>query len=101
MIVMDNVRVFLSTLIFVLGCYLLIFLYWDGFNFFILAGAIVSFCVAHYLLPKDRRKNDERFEFLDLLELIIDIPFSVIEFFFKFIGRLFKGKDGVDFDLDL
>lgn len=95
---MNEIRMILSVITFLLGCYLIFDLFNAGFNFFILSGAILSFILAHYLWPKNMKKGDDEGHWvLDLIEFIVDIPFRSVAYILRSIGR----KSGSDLDLDI
>ena len=97
---MDSIRILSSLLAFCTGCYLIYDLFSVGFNVYIFLGIFVSFILAHYLWPQDRNKKDEDFDLLDIVEIIVDLPFKTFSQIIRSLGRSGRDSDGIDFDID-
>ena len=97
---METLREFLATFIFTLGVYF-IFVMFGGFQWYFLLGCIICFVLAYFVWPsKTRGQRVQDNLFLDILELIIELPVEMFLWFIRLFGRLFSKKDG-GFDLDL
>jgi multisubunit Na+/H+ antiporter MnhE subunit len=96
---MDLVRIILSIAVFIVGLYLIVDLVVQGFAFAVLVGAVVSFLLAHILWPELERKNDDKLYLVDIIELVIQLPYNLLLTFLRGIGRI--AKDGGDTGLDL
>jgi len=96
---MDELRTLLAFAFFLAGCYFAYLLLTLGFDFSIMAACLVSFLIAHFIIPKDRKKREAAWDLLDMLELLSDLPYQCCAAIFRFLGRIFGGKDGIDIDL--
>lgn len=67
---MELLRIILSILLFVFGCYFLYDLFITGFDLLILLLVPISFYGAYLLSPKDREKND----WVDIVGEVIEFP---------------------------
>lgn len=93
---MDELRLMIALLCFMVGIYLVYDLFSTGFSFTVLAAAIGLFVFSHYIKPK-KTIDDDWSMFWDLLDFIVDIPFKAISLFLRGLGRLSKGDmDGID-----
>jgi len=90
---MNQIRVFLSILIFSVCCYLIIDLFITGFDGLVLCSSLIGFVITHYLWPT---KPNEEEEWYDIFEAVIDFPYRCISIFLRGIGRAAKDSD-VDF----
>jgi len=85
----DYIRLCFSLFLFILGGYLAWDLYASGFNLAVLIFCILSFVTAHFVKPKSR---DDDFWFLDALEFVIDMPYSMLVGLIRF-GRHIRDVD--------
>jgi hypothetical protein len=69
-----------------------------GFNIYTFLCVFVSFILAHYLWPRNRHKNDKDFDILDIVEIIVDLPFKTISQLIRAVGKSGPNDDGFDFD---
>ncbi|NVJ59624.1 MAG: hypothetical protein HWE27_04495 [Gammaproteobacteria bacterium] len=96
---MKEVRMILAILAFLFGVFLILDLIINGFDFLVLVASLLSLICTHYIKPKDLKGQ---YDYLDpvveILDVVLDIPFKIISIFFRGIGR--SGKDDV-VDLDL
>ena len=93
-------RMILAILVFLLGCYLIYDMVAQGFSWLVLAAVVTSFVVANLLWPKGRKENDaveNSLEFVDVIEILITLPFRAFALFLRTIGRVGKDIDGADF----
>ncbi|MDX1453264.1 MAG: hypothetical protein R3183_11955 [Oleiphilaceae bacterium] len=94
------IREMLACLIFLVGLVWVIESITDGFmmtQFFL---GLLCLLGAHFVWPgKLRHQSDERKRFLDWLEVLIELPFEILAWLFRVLGRLLGGKgDGIDID---
>ncbi|KXI29167.1 hypothetical protein AX660_13530 [Paraglaciecola hydrolytica] len=91
---MNSLRVFLSSLIFILSCYFLIDLLLYGFDWLLLLCSLVGFVCAHYLWPP---KHDDETSWYDTVEVVIEFPFRAIALLLRGLAKIFKNADsGLD-----
>jgi hypothetical protein len=93
---MDGIRLALALLLFCVGAYLVWDLFSTGFNVVVLAASLACFILAHYIKPNTKDSHDT--SLVDVLDLIIDIPFRTISVLLRAVGRPFK-NDISDVDL--
>lgn len=94
---MATIRYILAIACFCLGLYLVYDLFANGFDWMILLATIASFVIAHAIKPKadDHSTSD----FLDILDLVIELPFRSVALLIRSLGAVFRrGSDGIDFD---
>jgi membrane protein implicated in regulation of membrane protease activity len=96
---MDFVRIVLSIAAFIIGFYLIVDLVVEGFDFAVLICAVVSFLLAHVLWPEHERKDDDKLYLIDIIELVVQLPYNLVVTILRGIGRI--AKDGGDTGLDL
>jgi len=99
---MEALKAVLATLCYFIGGVYLTSIISGVFSWFEFIGGIICFVLAYYTWPSKKRGH-RHFDnnLLDILEIVIELPFELLGWFFKFIGRLFRGKDGgVDLDID-
>lgn len=95
---MELLRAFISLIFFVSGVYLLI----DGLipeiDWFLLLMAVGAFLFAYAFWPSRRRgQREEAHNWLDLIEIVIELPIQMVLWAFRLCARLFKDGDaGVD-----
>ena len=100
---MNAIREILSVVIFVAALCLVVNLVTAGFSWLILCCSVLCFLSAYFLWPSKKKgaRNDDN-RFLDLLELIIELPIEAFIWLYRLLrllGRLLSGKgDGIDFD---
>lgn len=93
---MDSIRHLLATLLFCTGVYLAVDLFLTGFNLLILAASITCFVLAYHVKPQ-RQIDDDETGLLDLIEMVIEIPYRLIAGLLRWLTRLLRGDiDGVD-----
>lgn len=93
----NEIRLLLAAVSFCLGLYLVYDLFANGFSWVVMVCAVACFILAHYLKP-DRDDGDGSF-LIDIIDLIIDIPFKAIAICLRALSKPFKGGgvDGIDF----
>jgi hypothetical protein len=93
----NEIRLLLAAAFFCLGLYLVYDLFANGFSWAVLVFTVACFVLAHYVKP-DRDAGDGSV-LIDIVDLIIDIPFKAIAICLRAISRPFKGGgvDGIDF----
>ncbi|WP_020409248.1 hypothetical protein [Hahella ganghwensis] len=91
---MDTLRYVLAVCLFCISCYLVFDLFMSGFNLFVLIGAITGFILTHFIKPRHSQHDGD---FIDILDLIIDLPFKSIALVLRSLGSLF-GRGGLDLD---
>ncbi|MCP5206976.1 MAG: hypothetical protein H7A01_07225 [Hahellaceae bacterium] len=98
---MIALRECLSTLIFIVGIFATVSLISESFSWGLLLGAMFCFVIAYLMWPsKKRGQRETEHWFLDIAEFVIELPVEIMLRILRFIGQLFKSKDG-GFDLDL
>lgn len=103
MIDMLEIREWTSVIIFFIGLAGVYTLFDQVFAWSTLFGAVLCFFVAYIIWPSKRKgQRDDGGRIADIFELLIELPFELLSWCFKLLGRLFKGKgDGVDIDFDI
>ncbi|SMF47283.1 hypothetical protein SAMN02745866_03040 [Alteromonadaceae bacterium Bs31] len=91
---MDELRIFLSIVCFFTGCYTLYDLLASGFDIFVFIICPLSFILAHYLWPPNSKDSP----LLDLIEIIIDLPFKIIRTLVSSLRSQQRDSDGPDID---
>ena len=77
--------------LFAVGCYLIYDLFHTGFNIYVLVAALVSLVMAHYVKPKiDRSNKPDSYDWFDVLDLVLDIPFRLIAIGLRGLGKIGK-----------
>ena len=97
---MEMLREFIATLIFIVGVTLVVSLI-GAFDWGDFIAAIGCFVAAYFTWPSKRhgyREQDNRF--LDMLEIIIELPIDILVWIVRFVVRKFRSNDGgIDIDL--
>ncbi len=88
---LDDLRLLLAVALFCLGLYLCWDLLATGFNLWIVLSALGCFIAAHFVKP-NRADRDTGNSLINVMEFIVDIPYSLIA---KFLRALFRTLDGV------
>ncbi len=97
---METLRELIATVIFIAGAVFMVAII-RGFHWPSLFGAVGCFVLAYFVWPSKRRgQREQESIFLEILELIIEFPVEIIIWIFRFLGRLFRNKDG-SFDADI
>lgn len=93
-------REVLAAIIFVVGVVFLFDIFSVGFSWEALLLSLFCFFIAYVIWPsKKKGQRQDDYGFLDVLEFVIEIPFEILKWFFRLLGRIFSGKgDGVDID---
>lgn len=87
--------------LFLLGCACLFYFFRGDAGWISVGLALVFFALAHWVIPKDRRRRDEGWDWLELLCEIADVPFRIMAWFFRSLGRLLSNKGDLDVDIDI
>ncbi len=96
---MNFIREFLAISFFVAGVLLCIVLFFDRFQWITLIFAVLSFIIAYVIWPsKKKGQREESNWFLDIMELMIQLPVDICFWTFRMIGHLFRKGDGPDID---
>lgn len=97
---MNTFREFLSTIVFIAGAIFIFQMFSIGFSWPLVLGSVSCFLAAYFIWPSKKRgqRHDDN-GFLDWLELLIEFPVELILWFFRIIGRLFRGDGGIDIDI--
>lgn len=97
---METLKELIAMLIFVAGS-VLIFSVFDQFHWGNFWGGISCFVVAYYIWPSRKRGyREQENTFLDIVELVIELPVEIFLWIFRSSGRIFRGKNN-DFDIDI
>lgn len=92
---MNDLRVIIAILIFCISVYLVYDLIANGFNFYVLAASITGFISVHFVWP---RRLPDNSAWYDALEAIFDLPYQILAFGLRSIGRAIHKPD-IDIDL--
>ena len=88
-------RELLAVMSFSIAIMLLVTLFADGFETWLLVGVVAFFVAAYWIWPsKKRGQRRDDYLFLDLVEFFIELPVTIV---LKLL-RLFGGGDGAGFD---
>lgn len=100
---MIEIREWIAVIIFCAGIAGIYSLITSPFEWPILFATILCFTLAYIVWPSKRKgQRDDGGAIADIFEILIELPFDLFSWLFKFIGRLFGGKgDGVDIDFDV
>lgn len=100
---MIELREWIASIIFCAGIAAIYSLFKDPFEWLTLFATMLCFTVAYVVWPSKRKgQRDDGGRIADIFEVLIELPFDLLSWFFKFLGRLFGGKsDGVDIDFDI
>jgi len=88
-----------ATIIFILGIIFLVKLFTAPFALINVIIALVCFAIAYFIWPS--KKQGQRHEdswFLDVMEMLIELPVEIIFWIFRMLGHLFRRGDGIDID---
>lgn len=99
---METLRECLAIFIFMLAV-ALIYAVIDDFSWGSVLTSVGCFIIAYFIWPSKRRgqRNQEN-RFVDIIEIIIELPVEFFMWILRFIGRIFRNKDGnVDLDIDI
>lgn len=92
---MNDLAALIAMVIFCISSYLIYDLFQNGFDIFVLLGAITGFVIVHYLWPRSRDSSGAWYE---ALEFIFDLPYRTITLIFR---GVFSKSDRGDLDIDL
>lgn len=91
---MNEFRVFLTCLVFLVSSYLVVDVVFFQFDWTLLGIAVIGYFASHYIWPKHCKQKSAWY---DALEFIIDLPFRLVVETFKgivrFIREIFTGLD--------
>ena len=89
--IFDYLRFLIAIALFALGCYLLYDLFQSGFDIYVSLAALVALVMAHYVKHRINRDNrPDSYDWLDALDLILDIPYRFIAFGLRSLWRVGK-----------
>ncbi len=95
---MTLLREIVAVLVFVIACSGVMELVVDGFSWATLGLVCFLFWLAWWIWPskrKGQRSDDNRF--MDILEIVIELPLEMLLWLLRLFGRLFKDADtGID-----
>ncbi|HTF95269.1 MAG TPA: hypothetical protein VL995_03975 [Cellvibrio sp.] len=94
---MEVLRVIIALLFFLCGVYLVVTAITSA-DWFLLFFSLGAFLAAYFIWPsKKRGKRDDSNQWLDILEIIIELPIEILLWLFRLGARLFKDSDpGID-----
>jgi intein/homing endonuclease len=92
---MNDCIAVIAIFIFFVSSYLVYDLFSNGFNIFVLLGALIGYLIVHFIWPKNRNSESVWY---DSLEFIFDLPYRTIALFLR--GLFSWGRKG-DIDVDL
>lgn len=89
-----------AAMIFVVGVVFLFDILSAGFSWEAILLSLFCFVLAYVIWPsKKKGQRQDYYGFLDVLEFVIEMPFEILKWFFRLLGRIFSGKgDGIDID---
>lgn len=98
---MHALRELAAIIAFVMGVLLTAGLITDEFSWAYLLAATACFVISYGVWPSKRRgQRKEDNIFLDILEVIIELPVEALLWVFRILGRSFRGGDGgIDIDI--
>jgi len=99
---MEALKEILATFSFIFGIiflYSITFTQFDWYDFFI---GITLLALAYFIWPSKKKGQRESSNIiLDIIEIAIELPVDLFIGLVRFIGRLFRNKDGgIDLDID-
>ncbi|WP_420590535.1 hypothetical protein [Bacterioplanoides sp.] len=86
MATIEQLRIILSILLFIFGCYFVYDLFANGFDFLVLLLMLAGFYLAKLMWPKYSRMSD-RYEWLESVGEIIEFPISIFIQGAKFLAQ--------------
>jgi hypothetical protein len=100
---MEALKQFLAIICFIIGAAFFSSIIFDVFSWFEFIGGISCLVLAYFMWPSKKRGQRQSDNLLlDILEFLIELPFEVFGGLFRFLGRIFRSKDGcVGVDIDL
>ncbi|GAA5315157.1 MAG: hypothetical protein AseanaTS_03610 [Candidatus Pelagadaptatus aseana] len=98
---MNTFRELSSCVLFMIALLLLFEIFTAGFSWVFAGGSVVFFVLAYLVWPSKKKgqRNDDHW-YLDVLEVVIELPIELVLRLFRFLARVAKDKDG-GFDLDI
>ena len=98
---MTILREVLAVAVFCLAIVLLCNLTLQGFDGRLLVASITCFITAYVIWPSKRKGSRlDDYVFLDIIELIIELPVDLFLWLFRLITRIFRSNDS-HLDIDL
>lgn len=88
---MDEVRVFIATIVFCISLYLGYDLFANGFSWFVLIACLGGFVLVHYIRPRNSSADSNWY---DIFEIIIDLPYQAMAVALRAITRSSRGSSG-------
>jgi len=73
---------------------------YSKFSWFILFTSMIGFVGTYYLWQSDY-KNKEGFDWYNVIDLVLELPFEIISYPFKLIYRFIKNVDLSEADADI
>lgn len=89
----EVLRMVLATLLLLVGIACLVQGFSQGPLWPCLIGMVVCWVLAYWLWPRNREWDSP---WLDVLELVIELPVNAVLWLLRLLGRLFRDVDGVD-----
>lgn len=73
----------------------------DQFTWGYCLTGLTCFVIAYFIWPsKKRGQRQQKNSFLDIVEIIIELPVEFFMWILRFVSRIFRSKDG-SFDIDI
>ena len=93
---MNTFREVIAVILYCIAIVLTIFMFANTFKWTLLAMAILAYLAAYWIWPSKREgQRDDNHWWLDITELLIELPFRIIGWLFKSL----KNSDVPDIDL--
>ena len=92
---MNTLREVIAVILYCIAIILTIFMFTNAFSWTLLALAIITYLSAYWTWPSKREgQRDDNYWWLDIIELLIELPFRIIGWLF----RALKKTDASDID---
>lgn len=93
---MEKLRGVVAVVVFIIGICLLIKLCVDPFEWTLLIIAITCLLLAYFIWPSKKNNHREDNIYLDVLEIIIELPLEIFIWLFRILVRVFHKADFPD-----
>lgn len=73
---------------------LLVTLFTDGYEWWVIAGIAAFFMAAYWIWPSKRKgQRHDNYVFLDLVEMVVELPARITLGFLRIVGGIFGDFD--------
>ena len=96
---MERLREIVAVCLFLIGVFLVINAFIGKFDLLLLLTGLVCLLLAYFIWPSKKNSDREDNIYLDIVEFVIELPFDILLWVFRFLIRIFRRADLPDIDV--